>query len=86
VNLPPEVINYWPEVLQGLSVKTIPMPYISKLTVKFKNGAVWGLSVDNIDTLNLINTYADSILDVDITINIEKIKSDSTNIVKGLLN
>ena len=36
--LPAEVVDYWPEVFENIEIKAVPVKYISKVEVVFKDG------------------------------------------------
>lgn len=44
--LPTEVVDYWPEVFEHIEIKAVPVKYISKVQVVFKDGKKWQIDLD----------------------------------------
>ena len=44
--LPTEVVDYWPEVFVHIEIKAVPIKYISKVQVVFKDGKEWQIDLD----------------------------------------
>lgn len=44
--LPPDVIRQWPEVFKDVEVKAVPVKYIKAIQVRFLDGTVWLIDVD----------------------------------------
>ena len=44
--LPTEVVDYWPEVFEHIEIKAVPIKYISKVQVVFKDGKEWQIDLD----------------------------------------
>lgn len=96
--LPPKVIKQWPEILSEIKVVYIPLKYVNTMVISFVNGKDIFIDVDkakdtNPDTegveqslKNFLKHYNDSIVDIDFSINIEKIKNDVENFTKSFLH
>ena len=41
LKLPADVIKHWPEVFEGIEVKTIPLEYLQHIEVTFSNRKKW---------------------------------------------
>lgn len=84
--LPDSVISTWPEVLNDVDVKVIPIPYVHSIRVTFKDGKVWDIDVDssrkkkhlNLETAleDLFKEYEHVIANVDFRLNTAKVKED----------
>ena len=44
--LPAEVVDYWPEVFEHIEIKAVPVKYISKVQVVFKDGKERQIDLD----------------------------------------
>ena len=44
--LPPDVIKQWPEIFKDVEVKAVPVKYIKSIQVKFYNGKIWVIDID----------------------------------------
>lgn len=44
--LPAEVIDYWPEVLEDVDIKAIPVKYVASVHVTFNDGKSWDIDID----------------------------------------
>lgn len=44
--LPPEVIAHWPEIFKDIEIKAVPVEYITSLSVRFEDGQVWEIELD----------------------------------------
>ena len=43
--LPAEVIDYWPEVLEDVDIKAIPVKYVASVHVTFNDGKSWDIDI-----------------------------------------
>ncbi len=91
--LPKEVIAVWPEILEEVSINTIPLPYLHSVIVNFKDSKSWEIKLTaklknegwdsfQLSLADLLSSYEDRIDDVDFKIDAVKIKKDiekSTN-------
>lgn len=87
-NLPPEIVDYWPEIFNDIEIKAIPVQYIKSINVQFNDGKVWVIDVntdsitqDNFneieDSLDLFfEEYDDVIETIDFNLNTAKVKKD----------
>ena len=94
--LPPEVIEHWPEVFNDLDVKVVPLEYLDSIRVYFEDGKVWDIDLEksmeknNSDSLEdtleaLFEEYDDYIINVDFRLNTVKLKEDITKRTKYFL-
>ncbi len=44
--LPPDVIDYWPEVFDHIEIKAVPLKYIVSVHVTFTDGKEWNIDID----------------------------------------
>lgn len=86
--LPKEVIDVWPEVFEEIEMVAIPMQYILGMQVFFENGTIYDIEMDSNDPFydsdiieDSMNTFLDenqdSILDIQLQINTEKVIEDA---------
>ena len=94
--LPPEVIEHWPEVFNDLDVKVVPLEYLDSIRVYFEDGKIWDIDLEksmeknNSDSLEdtleaLFEEYDDYIVNVDFRLNTVKLKEDITKRTKHFL-
>lgn len=87
-SLPAEIIERWPEILEDIVVKAIPLAYLHSLKIFFKNGKIWDLPIAakykqaDIEPLTrnleeLLKAYEDSIESMDFQVDIARVKKDS---------
>lgn len=85
--LPPEIIQHWPEVFNDLDVKVVPLEYLHSVRVFFNDGKVWEIDIqkskqktseDNLEeTLGeLFKQYDKVITNVDFRLDTERLKRD----------
>jgi hypothetical protein len=82
--LPPEVIDFWPEVFEDVEVDVVPVEYLESVIVTFDDGITWNIDVrkdsDTIDVeqslADLIDEYQDVISHVDFRLDTQKVKQD----------
>ena len=82
--LPPEVIDYWPEVFEEVEVEVVPIEYLTSVIVTFADGVTWNIDLkkssgdeDVEEALsNLVEEYQDAISHIDFRLDIEKVKRD----------
>lgn len=96
LQLPDEIIQEWPDVLDGLSITTIPVLYIDYINIEFRGGSSWELSGRSIRQADphvisyqlneLLASYADAIENLELRLNIKKIKKDSAKVTNKLFN
>jgi len=94
--LPPEVVEHWPEVFEDLDVQVIPLEYLHSIRVYFEDGKIWDIDIEKSkekedsetleDTLEaLFDEYEDFIVNVDFRLNTVKLKEDITKRTKYFL-
>lgn len=94
--LPPEVVEHWPEIFGDLDVKVVPLEYLDSIRVYFEDGKVWDIDLEKSmekngadsleDTLEaLFEEYDDYIINVDFRLNTVKLKEDITKRTKYFL-
>jgi hypothetical protein len=44
---PREVIDHWPEVFGDITLNVIPLKYLDRIKVLFKNGKIWEINLNN---------------------------------------
>lgn len=89
--LAPDVIKKWPEVLNSIDVKVVPIEYVRTVEVAFTDGKVWVLDIDSNSmssengpeeleaTLeDLLLEYEDEVQGINFVVDIEKVKRDVT--------
>ena len=88
-SLPPEVINYWPEVFYDIEVSVIPTYYLDSVSVKFTDGVTWNIvlteDVDkNLESslCNLCDFYHEYICNIDFKLDSARVKQDISNKTK----
>lgn len=83
--LPKQVIDVWPEVLEDVDVKAVPIEYLHSIRVQFADGKIWEIDVqaskdkdfDIEEALEeLFEEYEDDISSVDFRVDTERVKSD----------
>lgn len=85
--LPPEIVQHWPEVFNDLDVKVVPLEYLHSVRVFFNDGKVWEIDIqkskqktseDNLEeTLSeLFKQYDKVITNVDFRLDTERLKRD----------
>jgi len=85
--LPKDVIAVWPEILEEVSLNTIPLFYLHSVIVNFKDSKSWEIKLTakikkegwtsfQLSLSDLLNSYEDQIDDVDFKIDAVKIKKD----------
>jgi hypothetical protein len=91
--LPDEVVAYWPEVFEEVSLNVIPLLYLHSVVVNFKDNKAWEIKLttkikkEGWDSFQqslseLLTTYEEQIDDVDFKLDAVKVKKDvekSTN-------
>lgn len=83
----PEVQEQWPGVLDEVDIQVVPIEYIKSIEVKFDDGKIWIMDVDNeqadaeeleIALEEIFETYEDVITGVNFVVDIPKVKNDIT--------
>lgn len=94
-SLPKDVIDKWPEILNDVDVKAVPLEYLDSMRIIFTDGKVWDFTVkettsDVLDELEtqleeLINNYEDVIEHIDFRLDIDRVRADVTSQTKNFL-
>ena len=85
--LPPDVVDHWPEVFKDLDVQVVPLEYLHSVRVFFEDGKVWEIDVEKTKkktseeeleaTLEeLFEQYDDVITNVDFRLDTQRLKKD----------
>lgn len=95
--VPNKLVREWPEVFdEDMLISTMPVAYIHKLQLEFKDGRVWEFNIRDqlqkteasllasklIDTLK---EYRESIRKVDFELDVDRLKGDISGLTKKLL-
>lgn len=90
-NISPEVQDQWPGVLDEVDIKVVPIEYIRSVEVKFDDGKIWIMDIDqnvaDADGLEIaldemLAEYEDTITGVNFVVDIPKVKQDITRRTK----
>ena len=85
--LPKEIIEHWPEVFGEVKLNVLPLSYLHTVLVNFKDGKTWEIRVttdvkkDGWDSFEknlfeLVQTYEESIENIDFKLDTDKVKKD----------
>ena len=85
--LPPEVINHWPEVFKDIDIEVVPLEYLHSVIVSFTDGKIWEIDIakskkqsndENLEsTLEELFRQYDNVIDnVDFRLDTTRLKSD----------
>jgi hypothetical protein len=91
--LPAELIDRWPEVLNDVEIKAVPIEYVNVLRITFTDGKVWEITVDHTKEVSrleehiaeLVLTYEDMIDTIDFQIDVDRVKRDIIKKTKKFL-
>lgn len=81
------MINYWPEVLDGVKLNSLPIQYLRSVHVNFKNSLIWeivlteetkknGWSEFERTLSNIMSEYEPIIENIEFKLDIKKVKRD----------
>lgn len=91
--LPVTFLEYWPEVFNHVRLKTVPLEYLSEVTLFFNNGKIWNIELLSADRQKIKETFADlfrtykrDIIKVDVKFDAESLKKDIINQTKLFLD
>lgn len=83
---PKEIIDHWPEVFGDITLNVIPLKYLDRIKIIFKNGKVWEIDMtdkrsDNWVLLEkqlkeMISHYESEIDNIDFKLDTARIKKD----------
>jgi len=88
--LPPDIVNYWPEIFNDVTIESVPVEYLHSVKITFDDGKVWeidtarnpeGVSIDEAIQA-LMDEYEDVIVNVDFRLDTERVKEDITRRTK----
>jgi len=90
------IIKEWPEVFEDMYMSTMPLYYTKSLFIKFDDGRIWHLDIQDMlkdydtDTLakkltDTIKEYQKEIKSIDFEINIDQLKTDVNDSTKNIL-
>lgn len=92
--LPKNLVKEWPEVFSGMYMNTLPEKYLLGIRLVFSNGSIWEISTDdnfhlfsdNIleRIIELINEDDNSIMRIDLQLDIQKIKIDTKKSIEKI--
>lgn len=84
--LPPDIVDHWPEVFADLDVKVVPLEYLASVRIFFSDGKIWDIDIEKSknegqtnleETLeNLFAEYDDYIVNVDFRLDTPRLKND----------
>jgi hypothetical protein len=85
--LPPEVIDHWPEVFNDIDIEVVPLEYLHSVIVSFTDGKVWEIDIakskkqaaeENVEsTLEELFRQYDNVIDnVDFRLDTKRLKQD----------
>lgn len=82
--LPREIIAFWPEVFEEVSLNVIPLHYIRSIVISFKDADSWEINIstkarrDSLEDqlAELLSSYQDSIDEINVKLDPNKIKKD----------
>ncbi len=90
--LPRKFLEYWPEVFDHIRLKTVPLEYLSEVTLFFNNGKIWNIELLSTDRqkiketfTDLFRTYKRDIVKVNVKFDAESLKKDVINQTKLFL-
>lgn len=86
------MVKQWPEILNDISVSSIPLAYINSIKICFSDGRLWEISLTspNKDKIaeqvdNLVTELDDEIVKIDFDLNIKQLKTDIEKTTNNVL-
>jgi hypothetical protein len=84
---PKEVIDHWPEVFGEIILNVIPLKYLDRIQIRFKNGKLWEIDMRSKrnepdwssfekNLKEMLASYESEIDNLDFKIDTERIKKD----------
>ena len=83
---PKDIIDHWPEVFGHITLNVIPLKYLDRIKIIFKNGRIWEIDfTDNVPTnwleiekqlKKMIADYETEIENIDFKLDTVRIKKD----------
>lgn len=82
--LPPELIEFWPEVFEDLEIDVVPIEYLHSIIVEFEDGVSWNIDLtdeakeEDLESAitDLVDEYRQEIVNIDFRLDIERVKKD----------
>jgi hypothetical protein len=84
---PKDIVEHWPEIFGEIKLNTVPLEYLDSIIITFKDGKIWEIKInrkekdlsweqfeENIH--EMIQSYEDSIDNIDFRLNTSKVKKD----------
>ena len=98
-NVSSEVVEQWPEVMDNIDIRVVPIQYMKAVEIHFTDGKTWVMDLDHDqiqdeeetaqeleDSLEeLLDEYQDTIEGVNFVVDIAKVKDDVTRRTKIFL-
>jgi hypothetical protein len=96
----PEVVEHWPEVMDNIDIRVVPIQYMKAVEISFVDGKTWVMDLDHEliqeqeeaaaadleESLEeLLDEYQDAIEGVNFVVDIAKVKQDVTRRTKIFL-
>ena len=87
-----EVVDQWPEVMDNIDIRVVPIQYMKAVEIHFTDGKTWVMDLDHDQIQNeeetaqeledsleeLLEEYQDTIDGVNFVVDIPKVKADVT--------
>jgi len=85
--LPKDVIEHWPEVFNDIKLNVLPIRYLNKVLINFKDGKTWEIKITakarregwpllEKSLSDLCKTYEDSIDNIDFKLDSQQVRKD----------
>lgn len=97
-SLPIDIIDQWPEIFNDVDVKAMPLMYVDTMNIHFKDGKVWVIDMAKefkkhvdmesleIHLQELLSTYDEKIDNIDIRLDVDRVKKDVVHQTKTFLS
>lgn len=93
---PKEVVDHWPEVFGEITLNVIPLKYLDRIQIRFKNGKLWEIDMRSKQgepnwasieksLKEMIASYESEIDNIDFKLDTERIKKDMTKTTNRFL-
>lgn len=91
-----EIVDIWPEIFNEVTITALPLLYVEKVRINFKDGKTWELGISSKNNkkdlkkfeegvTEILNTYDEFIEEVDLKINTAKVIKDVEKSIKRML-
>jgi|688.fasta_scaffold150673_3 hypothetical protein len=95
-DLPCEIVDIWPEIFNEVTITALPLLYVEKVRINFKDGKTWELGISSKNNKKdlkkfeegvseILKTYDEFIEEVDVKINTGKVRKDVEKSIKRML-